>query len=293
MTHSGIILVASAALFWGLSGGIAGVLINNDWDALLISFYRGAIGLIFVLIWLALRPRYSGLANSRLWLWAVIAGLGVAGNFGFYFFSISESNVAVAATLMYCAPIFVYLISFALKLESPTLVKWAAIALVMVGVVLLTRVYQMEGNSITLLGVATGLLSGLSLALFIFGFKYATQHGSPQAILSIAFLTLVVVLGVLIDPAEAAQVPGSVDWPLFAIIGVLGGGASFILYLIGLRRTPPALASIVATIEPVTASLFGVIVLGEILAYSQVLGMLLILVTVTALGVYSGKESSD
>ncbi|MAO66896.1 MULTISPECIES: DMT family transporter [Idiomarina] len=293
MTHSGIILVASAALFWGLSGGIAGVLINNDWDALLISFYRGAIGLVFVLIWLALRPRYSGLANSRLWLWAVIAGLGVAGNFGFYFFSISESNVAVAATLMYCAPIFVYLISFALKLESPTLVKWAAIALVMVGVVLLTRVYQMEGNSITLLGVATGLLSGLSLALFIFGFKYATQHGSPQAILSIAFLTLVVVLGVLIDPAEAAQVPGSVDWPLFAIIGVLGGGASFILYLVGLRRTPPALASIVATIEPVTASLFGVIVLGEILAYSQVLGMLLILVTVTALGVYSGKESSD
>ncbi|MGM7317731.1 DMT family transporter [Idiomarina sp. ST10R2A5] len=293
MTNSGIILVASAALFWGLSGGIAGILINNDWDALLISFYRGAIGLVFVLIWLALSPRYSGLANSRLWLWAVIAGLGVAGNFGFYFFSISESNVAVAATLMYCAPIFVYLISFALKLESPTLVKWAAIALVMVGVVLLTRVYQMEGNSITLLGVATGLLSGLSLALFIFGFKYATQHGSPQAILSIAFLTLVVVLGVLIDPAEAAQVPGSVDWPLFAIIGVLGGGASFILYLIGLRRTPPALASIVATIEPVTASLFGVIVLGEILAYSQVLGMLLILVTVTALGVYSGKESSD
>ena len=266
MTNSGIILVASAALFWGLSGGIAGILINNDWDALLISFYRGAIGLVFVLIWLALRPRYSGLANSRLWLWAVIAGLGVAGNFGFYFFSISESNVAVAATLMYCAPIFVYLISFALKLESPTLVKWAAIALVMVGVVLLTRVYQMEGNSITLLGVATGLLSGLSLALFIFGFKYATQHGSPQTILSIAFLTLVVVLGVLIDPAEAAQVPGSVDWPLFAIIGVLGGGASFILYLIGLRRTPPALASIVATIEPVTASLFGVIVLGEILA---------------------------
>ncbi|MGM0429056.1 MAG: DMT family transporter [Pseudomonadota bacterium] len=293
MTNSGIILVASAALFWGLSGGIAGILISNDWDALLISFYRGAIGLVFVLIWLALRPSYSGLANSRLWLWSVIAGLGVAGNFGFYFFSISESSVAVAATLMYCAPIFVYLISFALKLESPTLVKWAAIALVMVGVVLLTRVYQIEGNSITLLGVATGLLSGLSLALFIFGFKYATQHGSPQAILTIAFLTLVVVLGVLIDPTEAAQVLGSTDWPLFAIIGVLGGGASFILYLIGLRRTPPALASIVATIEPVTASLFGVIVLGEILAYSQILGMLLILITVTALGVYSGKESSD
>lgn len=292
MAYSGIILVVFAALFWGLSGGIAGILINNDWSALLISFYRGAIGLLFVIIWLTLKPRQSGLTNSRLWLWSIIAGLGVAGNFSFYFFSIAGSSVAVAATLMYCAPIFVYLISFALRLESPTLVKWAGITLVMGGVVLLTRVYQIDTGGVTPIAVAAGLLSGLSLALFIFGFKYAAMHGSPQAVLTIAFSTLVVVLGALIDPAEAAQVPGSIDWPLFALIGVLGGGASFILYLIGLRQTPPALASIVATIEPVTASLFGVIILGEVLAYSQVLGMLLILVTVTALGVYSGKESS-
>ena len=52
----------------------------------------------------------------------------------------------------------------------------------------------------------------------------------------------------------------------------------------------PALASIVATIEPVTAALFGVIILGEVLAYTQVLGMLIILATVTALGVYSSKQ---
>lgn len=40
-------------------------------------------------------------------------------------------------------------------------------------------------------------------------------------------------------------------------------------------------------VEPVTASLFGVVVLDESLAAMQILGMALILLTVTALGVHS------
>jgi threonine/homoserine efflux transporter RhtA len=46
-------------------------------------------------------------------------------------------------------------------------------------------------------------------------------------------------------------------------------------------------ASIVAMLEPVTASLFGVVVLKESLAGLQIFGMGLILVTVTGLSVYS------
>jgi threonine/homoserine efflux transporter RhtA len=40
-------------------------------------------------------------------------------------------------------------------------------------------------------------------------------------------------------------------------------------------------------IEPVTASLFGVVVLDEDLVALQILGMVLILVTVTVLSVYT------
>ncbi|MFO7830952.1 MAG: DMT family transporter, partial [Desulfuromonadaceae bacterium] len=135
------LFVALAALFWGLSGGIAGILMSNGWDPIVVSFYRGAIGLVFVLVWLGLRPRSNGLTNIHLWLWSIIAGVGVAGNFSFYFISIAEGSIAVAATLMYCAPVFVYLVSFTLKLEKPTPIKWAAIVMVMLGIVLLTRIY--------------------------------------------------------------------------------------------------------------------------------------------------------
>ncbi|WP_045212159.1 DMT family transporter [Desulfonatronovibrio magnus] len=282
--------VALAALCWGLSGGIGGILTGQGWDPVVVSFYRGAIGFLFVLVWLALRPRGNGLACGRLWLWSAVAGIGVAGNFSFYFISIAEGSVAVAATLMYCAPVFVYLVSFTLKLEKPTIFKWAAIVLVMLGIVLLTGIYDIGAGEVTPLAAGAGLLSGLSYAVFIFGFKYAAPHGSPQAILVIAFAVLAGILFWLGDADQTAAVLKTPSWPLFIILGVVGAGLSFIFYIVGLKHTAPAVASIIAMVEPVTASLFGVVVLSETLAALQVLGMGLILVTVTALSVHSGAK---
>lgn len=282
--------VAISALCWGLSGGIGAVLIAKGWDSFVVAFYRGVIGFLFVLVWLALRPRESGLANHRLWFWSAVAGIGVAGNFSFYFLSIAEGSVAVAVTLMYSAPVFVYLLSFGLKIESPTPLKWASIGLVILGIVLLTGLYDLDTAGVTPIGIGAGLLAGLSYAVFIFGFKYAARHGSPQAILVIAFGVLV---SLLLWPGDADQTVAALstpDCPLFVTLGVLGAGLSFILYIVGLNDTAPTVASIVAMIEPVTASLFGVVVLNESLVALQILGMALILVTVTALSVYSNAR---
>ena len=284
--------VALAALCWGLSGGIGGILTAQGWDPLVVSFYRGAIGLLFVLLWLGLRPRASGLGSRRLWFWSAIAGIGVAGNFGFYFVSIAEGSVAVAVTLMYCAPVFVYLVSFTLKIERATLLKWTAIAMVILGVVLLTGMYEIGAGDVTPIAAGAGLLSGLSYAVFIFAFKYAAPHGSPQAILVIAFAVLAIILIWLGDGDQTVAVLETPSWPLFVVLGVLGAGLSFIIYIVGLNHTAPAVASIVAMVEPVTASLFGVLVLNESLVGMQIVGMGVIVVTVTALSVHSSARSA-
>ncbi|MEH6640715.1 DMT family transporter [Vreelandella glaciei] len=290
MAGASSMLIALAALFWGISGGIAGILLDGGWDAAVVSFYRGFVGLLFALGWLLLQRGGRGLASRPLWFWSIVAGLGVAGNFTFYFLSIEHGSVAVAATLMYCAPVFVYLVSFALKLERPTAAKWLAIALVMVGVVLLTKLYAIGASGLSLMGVVTGLLAGLSYAMFIFGFKYATPHGSPSAILTIAFTVLAMVLLLPADIPEAVSVINAQELPLFVALGILGAGLSFLLYVLGIKHAAPALASMVAMVEPVTATLFGVVVLGESLGIIQMVGMGIILVTVTALSTTSSKS---
>ncbi|NDY94345.1 DMT family transporter [Wenzhouxiangella limi] len=287
--------VLLAAFFWGLSGGIGGVLISDGWDPLVVSFYRGTIGLVFVGAWLALHPQDNGLKDPWLWFWSVLAGIGIAGNFTFYFMSIDHGSIAVAATLMYTAPVFVYLISFALKLEPPTLLKWIAVALVTAGIVLLTEVYDIDGGSVTRVAVGAGLLAALSYTLFIFGLKRAALHGSPQATLSIAFAILAVLLAWPADNSQLLTALTTSDWPLFVALGVLGAGLSFVFYVVGLKNTAPAIAAVVAMVEPVTASLFSVVVLTERLTLLQTFGMALILLTVTALSVHSsnGKQASE
>ena len=83
---------------------------------------------------------------------------------------------------------------------------------------------------------------------------------------------------------------GSSSWALFLLLGVLGAGVSFTLYVIGLNHTAPAVASVVAMVEPVSATLFGVAVLNESLDGLQIAGMGLILITVTVLTLYSNSH---
>ncbi|MCD7036437.1 DMT family transporter [Metabacillus sp. GX 13764] len=285
MKFTGAGLVILAAICWGISGGIADVLMNKGWDPIVISFYRGAVGLLCFFIWMIFRFKQNGGTSARLYIWSVLAGIGVAGNFAFYFLSIQASSVAVAATLMYTAPVFVLFISFLLRIERSTWFKWGCIAGVLIGIILLTGAYNPASISVSFLGAATGLAAGLSYAMFIFGFKNASSIGKPQTTLTIAFFSLCLILFLFMDKKEAAALITSNDIGWLLLLGLVGAGVSFTLYIIGIRLTAASTASIIAMVEPVTASLFGVLLLGDQLAAIQIAGMTVMLVTITVLSV--------
>ncbi|MBB5171911.1 DMT family transporter [Texcoconibacillus texcoconensis] len=285
MKISGVGLVMLAAICWGISGGIGDILMDKGWDPIVISFYRGAIAFICFIAWYLFRFKQNWIFSPRLYIWSLLAGVGVAGNFTFYFLSIQASSIAVAATLMYTAPVFVLLISFLLRIERSTWFKWGCISGVLMGIILLTGAYNSDTISVSFLGAAAGLAAGLSYALFIFGFKNASSIGKPQTSLTIAFFSFCLILFLFADNEETARVVTSSDIGWFLLLGIVGAGISFIFYVIGIRRTTPTTASMVAMVEPVTASLFGVLLLGDHLTTIQLLGMVLILVTVTVLSV--------
>ncbi|SIS46912.1 Uncharacterized membrane protein [Salimicrobium salexigens] len=109
MKMRGIVLVVLAAVFWGISGGIGDILMGKGWSPLVISFYRGGVGLILFAGWWLVGKKEKPVFTPPIILFSVLAGAGVAGNFTFYFFAIEASSIAVAATLMYTAPVFVLL----------------------------------------------------------------------------------------------------------------------------------------------------------------------------------------
>ncbi|MDZ7835218.1 MAG: DMT family transporter [Alkalibacterium sp.] len=145
--YLGIGLVMLAGVFWGISGGIADILMERDWSPTVISFYRGAVGLVCFFVWFLTHFRQNLTKSSRFYLWSLLAGAGVAGNFTLYFLSIQASSIPVAATLMYTAPVFVLIASFVAGIEQSTWFKWGCIAAVLFGIVLLTGSYDIESLS--------------------------------------------------------------------------------------------------------------------------------------------------
>lgn len=102
----------------------------------------------------------------------------------------------------------------------------------------------------------------------------------------------VVALLPLIDIGRAGPALISHHLPLFLALGLTGGGLSFPLYVFGLRGTSPVLASVVAMMEPVTAALFGLVVLNGMLAPLQLVGMALIIGTMTLLSVERARVTA-
>ena len=281
-----VFLIIFAAIQWGLAGGLASYLMQYGWSAEVMAFWRVAIGLGAMLVWSLSHWRHIVLRGTSLALigWSVLAGIGVVGNFTFYFVSIREGSVAVAVTLMYTAPAMVFLISFIAGIERPTLFKGSVIAAVMLGIVLLTGLHHAQLSAVTGLGLMAGLLAGVSYALFLFGFKMAGRYGSRAWVLVLAFASATVVLLPIVNIDQALEVPFSHQVPLFLIFGLLGAGLSFYCYFVGLHWTLPSTAAIVAMVEPITAATFGWLLLDETLSISSLLGMAIILAAVTSLG---------
>ncbi|UCZ53913.1 EamA family transporter [Bacillus shivajii] len=287
----GILFVILAAFLWGIGGGVAGLLLNKGWDPIVIAAFRALIGLLFLIIWFLCRKHTPLTLNKPLVIWSSVAGIGMAGNIGFYFISIAYTNVPIAATLMYTAPIFVLFIAFIFKTETMTTFKLASTFIVMIGIILLTGVYNIHLPNMNVIGIISGLLSGLSYAVFIFAYKYSSGHGNTMTILNVSALVEFFTLFLLANKWQFGMVITVYqDLVWFILLGFLGAGLSVFLYVHGLKKVSPGIASIIAMIEPITASIFGIIVLAQFLTSMQLIGMFMILLTVTSLSYHSIKQ---
>jgi drug/metabolite transporter (DMT)-like permease len=130
-------------------------------------------------------------------------------------------------------------------------------------------------------GVLCGLGAGLGYALYsIFG-RYAIKKGYHT--LTITFYTFLIAgVGTLffVDFGKIfAVITESAEMFGFGMaLGLVGTVLPYMTYTVGLQFVDNSKASIIASIEPVTATLLGVILYGENMTISGLLGMVFVLI---------------
>lgn len=209
-----------------------------------------------------------------------------------YFQTILMTSMAVAAILLYTAPILVVILSAFLFSEKITGRKVIAMVLAFAGCVMVTGIFSQVGPVLSPLGILIGLGAGLGYALYsIFG-RYALQRGYHSLTISFYTFAFSLLATVLIEPP--AKVFGLIlagntpkDILLSVGIAVVATILPYILYTLGLTRTENGKASIMASIEPVVASLLGILVFQERLSWFVLTGIALVLGSIVLLN--SGK----
>ncbi|MEX2460606.1 MAG: EamA family transporter [Paenibacillaceae bacterium] len=208
-----------------------------------------------------------------------------------YFTAIKETSLSIAAILLYTAPAFVMILSRIFFKEMFTKRKIIALGMTFLGCAFVIGIIPNESNSISLYALFVGLGSGFGYALYsIFG-KFALKKYSHLTITTYTFLF-----------ASIAIVPASHLWDvvhlfhsgevwLYGIgLGLFPTVLAFELYTIGLSYIESSRASITATLEPVVASLVGVLLFGEVLTIWQLGGIFFVLTSIILVQEQSKKR---
>ena len=186
--------------------------------------------------------------------------------------------MSVAAVLLYTAPAIVMVLSFFLFKEYFTRRKILAILLTFIGCILVTGIGS--DTAITLSGLLYGLGAGLGYALYSIFSRYALEKGYHSlTITCYTFVVTAIAAGCFADISSVCSVTFSSASFLFLALalGVLCTVAPYLLYTLGLRQVDNSTAAVVASIEPVTATVLGLIVYSEGITAGKIAGIILVL----------------
>ena len=202
--------------------------------------------------------------------------------------------MAVASVLLYTSPIFVTLMSAVLFRERMTVIKAIALVLAFFGCVLVTGILQRE-ETLSLKGILLGLGSGFGYALYSIFSKYAMRKYSSETVTVYTFFVAGAAslpLGFLGADLSGLSLDGT---SLLAalMLSLVCCVLPYVLYTKGLQKIEAGRASVIATCEPVVASVLGVAVFHETMTPWQGMGILLVLGAVVILSIGDRKKGKQ
>ncbi len=290
-TTRGTLLVIVAALLWATSGACGQYLLNvrgfpPDWVASTRILASG-----FVLTVIACIKNFSAvkqlLRTPKDML--ITAAYGVFGMMlAQYAFlqAINASDSATATVLQYLGPIFIIVLVCIRHLRLPTIGEAVSIFLAVGGVFLISTHGNIHSLQISKPALIWGLLTAVGMVFFsVLPTRIAPKYGS------ITVAGIGMFCGGLVELfiVRPWQYEVSIDFKAFLAwlgVSIVGTAVGYTLYMQGGADIGPSKASMIASIEPVTAALYNMII-GTPLVGWDYAGMACIITTIFILSIPS------
>ena len=278
--NSSALFVLAAGSLWGFMGLLVRTLNRVGLASMEISFVRAVITLITMFLGLLIFDRKALRIKIRdVWCFIGTGAFSVSFFNYCYFKTMTFTSLSVAAVLLYTAPAFVMLMSAVLFHERLSARKLAALGLAFVGCAFVSGIVG-GAETLSASGILFGLGAGFGYALYsIFG-RYALEKNYSSVTISFyTFLFASVSTLFFVDAKEVLVTIGSsllltVKTVLLVLLVTL---LPYLSYTRGLKGMENGTASVLASIEPVVATLVGILIYKEEMSLQNVIGICLVL----------------
>jgi drug/metabolite transporter (DMT)-like permease len=284
-TRLGYLYVSLAAVLFAISGTAAKFLFNDGITAFQLIQMRTTLAFSGLLIWLCLRyPALLKISLKNLPYFIALGVFGIGSAQFFYLLAISKINVAAAILLHYTGPVFVAVYVVFVQRQKLRLNITLAIIGTLIGCFLVVGAYNLQLLALNRVGIIAGMLAAVAFAVYSILSEYGMRQYTPWTVLLYGMLFAALMWNILHPPLEAFLHRYSlVQWGWIVFIGVCGTIFPFGLYFEGVKRIQPTPASITATLEPISAGVIAALFLGEVMAPLQIIGGLLVIVSIIIL----------
>ncbi|HEY9375264.1 DMT family transporter, partial [Streptomyces sp.] len=293
-----------AGIAWGTAGAAASLVFRaSDLGPLALSFWRCLGGLVLLLPAVLLRRGRSGAGTpaaaeprGRRLLRILGTGIGLTGFQSAYFAAVEATGLAVGTVVTLGAgPVLIAL--GARLLMGERLGRGGAMAVA--GALAGLAVLVLGGGSAEVrpLGVALAVLSAAGYAAITLLTRWLGRDGGGAdslsttawafAVGSVGLLPMAAVEGLLPHTGRPLEVIG-----LLVYVAAVPTALAYALYFAGAAVVRSATVSVIMLLEPVSAALIAVTLLGEELTAATVGGTLLLLTAVTGLAAAEARTAA-
>jgi drug/metabolite transporter (DMT)-like permease len=281
----GYAMVAIAATLFAVNGTVSKVVLGSGLSSLELTQIRSTGAAVGFLAFLVLFARSALRVGRRELAFLVVFGItGIGLVQWLYFVAIDHLPVGIALLIQFLGPLIVALFARFVYHEHIRRRIWAALFLCTTGLSVVVEVWS--GLAFSTIGITAALGAAFALAAYILMAERERRHRDPVSLSFYGFF-FAALFWALVNPLwqfpwevldDTVSLQGNLSehsapvWLLVGFVVVIGTMVTFTLLTGALRHIPATKASIVATLEPVIATVVAWAWLGESFGTAQLIG---------------------
>jgi drug/metabolite transporter (DMT)-like permease len=271
--RAGAAYVTAAAIMWGGLPIFSRYAYMNGSDPITAAAMRSYIAALAFFVWFLIDGTFKKVSIKDVPFYLFYGLVSFGGASLCYMISVNRLSTSMAAMLLYTSSGFVVVLNWLIYKEPITKLKFIALICTFGGCFLVVRGYDLSLLTINMRGILIGLASGLCYSLTtVVGHRAKEKYsGRTNAGLMVIFGMIIFLV---LRPPWQIPMPTLPEWTAYLGLAIPGTVLGYMLYLKGLdTELDGGLASIMATTEPIVATILGFLLFYDRLEFLQLVGI--------------------